>query len=61
MSAGHCLACGADFDKPSFSEGPKVWDEDLQTEVRFRKARYICPECFSGNITRIPPWKKAAT
>ena len=50
MSAGRCRDCRAEFAEPTFSEGPKVWDEDLQNVVRFRLAWYQCPACLSRNI-----------
>jgi Zn finger protein HypA/HybF involved in hydrogenase expression len=49
-SGGRCLDCGSQFATPSFSEGPKVWDDGLQTVVRFRECRFMCPECLSTNI-----------
>ena len=53
MSSGfRCRDCGSQFASPSFSEGPKVWDETLRKVVRFRECRYLCPDCLSTNIAR---------
>jgi hypothetical protein len=47
----YCHACGARFDKPSFSEGPKTLDPETGIEsVRFAEARHLCPECLSPGI-----------
>jgi len=48
--SGRCRDCGAIFDEPSFSEGPKTWDENLQKVVRFAQSLFMCPECLSTNI-----------
>jgi rubredoxin len=52
--SGRCRDCGAIFDEPSFSEGPKTWDEATQTVVRFAESRFLCPECLSPNIREDP-------
>ena len=52
--SGRCRDCGAIFDEPSFSEGPKIWDEGLQKVVRFARSLFMCPECFSINIREDP-------
>ena len=54
MTSGRCLDCRAEFREPTFSEGPKVWDDGLQAVVRFRLAWYQCPACLSRNIEPIP-------
>jgi len=52
--SGRCRDCGAIFEEPSFSEGPKTWDEASQSVVRFVKALFMCPECLSTNIREDP-------
>ncbi len=47
----HCLACDRDFDKPSFSEGPKTKNPETGVEdVRFKLAKCLCPHCLSSHI-----------
>jgi ribosomal protein L37AE/L43A len=45
-----CHDCDARFATPSFSEGPKTWDDDLKKVVRFRESLLLCPECLSTNL-----------
>jgi hypothetical protein len=46
-----CLSCGAEFDEPSFSEGPKTVNPDTGIEdVRFALAKCLCPECLSDQL-----------
>jgi hypothetical protein len=47
----HCRACDRDFDKPSFSEGPKTNNPATGVEdLRFALAKCLCPHCLSENI-----------
>jgi hypothetical protein len=46
----NCLSC---FKTPSFSEGPKVVDQETLQVIRFTQARHLCPVCLSPEIT--PP------
>ena len=46
----HCLNCGAEFPKPSISQGPKHVNQDTLEVDRWRYARALCPECLSTNI-----------
>lgn len=48
-----CRNCRSTFDKPSFSEGPKVVDQETGQVVRFTQARHLCPVCLSPDL-RIP-------
>ncbi len=61
MSAGiptapglwRCRGSLATFQDPSFSEGPKVVDQETLEVIRFTQARHLCPVCLSPEIT--PP------
>jgi ribosomal protein L37AE/L43A len=55
MNAGwRCRECRAEFPTPSFSEGPKVVDQETLEVRRFTQALHLCPECLSPNITQEP-------
>lgn len=45
-----CHACGARFETPSFSEGPKVVDQETLEVRRFTQALDLCPECLSPDL-----------
>lgn len=45
-----CRNCRSTFENPSFSEGPKVVDQETLEVIRFRHSRLICPVCFSPAI-----------
>lgn len=45
-----CHDCGARFETPSFSPGPKFVDQETLEVDRFREARDLCPECLSSNL-----------
>lgn len=48
-----CLDCDQETANPSFSEGPKVVDQETHTVKRFTQARHVCPSCLSYNIKPI--------
>ena len=52
--SGRCRDCGAIFDEPSFSEGPKIWDSKLEKVVRFARMLFMWPECLSTNTRQDP-------
>lgn len=53
MSIWACKDCESRFAEPSFSEGPKVVDQETLEVKRFTQARHLCPVCFSPRI--LPP------
>lgn len=55
MTPGRCRDCRAEFDEPTFSEGPKTVDPTTGIEsVRFALAWFQCPACLSRNIEPVP-------
>lgn len=47
-----CLNCRSNFDEPSFSEGPKVFDPATGEVRRFTQSRLLCPVCFSPKLEK---------
>lgn len=45
-----CRNCRSCFATPSFSEGPKVVNQETLEVVRFTQARHLCPVCLSPEI-----------
>ncbi len=60
--SGRCRDCGAIFEEPSFSEGPKTKNPETGVEdVRFAQSLFMCPECLSTNIREDPGDARLAT
>jgi len=55
MTPGRCRDCQAEFQEPSYSEGPKTVNPETGVEdVRGALPWFMCPNCLSRNIEPRP-------